>query len=374
MASPKQSFFQAHWDWLVALGGIAALAAAGFFLMQSLGQSPEDAVSEYEQTELASVKPANKNVAAADLAIFDTALAGVRSPATLGTLDPTKPNFLASEGRVFCENKECGKPIPSMCEKCPKCGTAQNVVKIEADADHDGLPNDWEKKYGLNPEDPKDAALDADGDGFTNLEEFEAGTHPKDKESHPDYLNFLAVAGDIQDTTLEFYFKDVQKIRDSYRFTFQRLVRGKNEKATFTAMMGGEITTGEADAKYRKSSGWKVVDFQKKEAREKIAGSDQTVPVDASVVTIERLEDGKKVPLTIVPNAKKYASRIKTALESRIDLTWKRGEGKTIKGVSEGSTFDLNERKYKVTKLKKNDGGPEVTVLDLKTQKEKIIH
>lgn len=374
MASPKQSFLQAHWDWLVALGGFAALAVAGFFLMQSLGRTPEDAVDEYKQTELDSVKPANKNVAPADLAIFDTALAAVQKPASLGVIDPAKPNFLASEGRVFCENKDCGKPIPSMCEKCPKCGTTQNVVKIEADADHDGMPNDWEKKYGFNPEDPKDAALDPDGDGFTNLEEFQAGTHPKDKESHPDYLDYLTVAGEIQDTTLEFYFKDFQQIRDNYRFTFQRLGAPKNERPTFTATMNGEITTGESDAKYRKNSGWKVVAFEKKNVETKIAGSSLTRKEDASEVVIQRLEDGKKVTLVIVPNPKKYASRIKTALESRIDLTWKRGDGKTIKGQSEGTTFELNERKYKVVKLKKTDGGPEVTILDLKTKKEKIIH
>ncbi|GAH25596.1 unnamed protein product, partial [marine sediment metagenome] len=36
------------------------------------------------------------------------------------------------------------------------------------DADDDGMPDWWEKKYGLNPEDPTDAEGDLDGDGFTN--------------------------------------------------------------------------------------------------------------------------------------------------------------------------------------------------------------
>ena len=47
-----------------------------------------------------------------------------------------------------------------------------------ADADHDGMPDAWEQKYGLNPGDAADGPKDADGDGFTNVEEFLNGTVP----------------------------------------------------------------------------------------------------------------------------------------------------------------------------------------------------
>ena len=46
------------------------------------------------------------------------------------------------------------------------------------DRDGDGIPNDWEIAYGLNPDYAPDAAQDADGDGFTNLQEYQAGTDP----------------------------------------------------------------------------------------------------------------------------------------------------------------------------------------------------
>jgi hypothetical protein len=46
------------------------------------------------------------------------------------------------------------------------------------DSDGDGMPDDWEKKYGLNPNDPSDAVKDSDGDGYTNIEEFLNGTDP----------------------------------------------------------------------------------------------------------------------------------------------------------------------------------------------------
>lgn len=48
-----------------------------------------------------------------------------------------------------------------------------------ADADHDGMPDAWEIRYGLNPHDSADAALDADGDGYTNVEECLNGTDPR---------------------------------------------------------------------------------------------------------------------------------------------------------------------------------------------------
>lgn len=41
-----------------------------------------------------------------------------------------------------------------------------------ADADHDGMPDEWEMVRGLNPADPADASLDRDGDGYTNVEEY----------------------------------------------------------------------------------------------------------------------------------------------------------------------------------------------------------
>lgn len=46
------------------------------------------------------------------------------------------------------------------------------------DTDHDGMPDEWEKKYSLNSNDASDGTKDPDNDGFTNLEEFLNGTSP----------------------------------------------------------------------------------------------------------------------------------------------------------------------------------------------------
>jgi hypothetical protein len=47
------------------------------------------------------------------------------------------------------------------------------------DSDGDGMPDDWEKAHGLNPNDPSDANGDLNGDGYTNIEKFINGLDPK---------------------------------------------------------------------------------------------------------------------------------------------------------------------------------------------------
>jgi hypothetical protein len=52
-------------------------------------------------------------------------------------------------------------------------------VSAPPDGDGDGLPDDWETRYGFDPATAGEAAGDPDGDGVGNLAEFQAGTHPR---------------------------------------------------------------------------------------------------------------------------------------------------------------------------------------------------
>jgi pectate lyase len=40
------------------------------------------------------------------------------------------------------------------------------------DSDHDGVPDEWEVRHGMNPNDRSDGKLDRDNDGYTNVEEY----------------------------------------------------------------------------------------------------------------------------------------------------------------------------------------------------------
>ena len=46
------------------------------------------------------------------------------------------------------------------------------------DSDHDGMPDNWERQFGLKWDDSSDSSKDADDDGYTNIEEWLNGTDP----------------------------------------------------------------------------------------------------------------------------------------------------------------------------------------------------
>ncbi|ALJ01633.1 hypothetical protein [Rufibacter tibetensis] len=57
------------------------------------------------------------------------------------------------------------------------------------DSDNDGMPDNWEKKYNLNPNDASDANGDLSGDGYTNIEKFINGIDPTKKVDWKDPKN-----------------------------------------------------------------------------------------------------------------------------------------------------------------------------------------
>ena len=60
--------------------------------------------------------------------------------------------------------------------------------KPDYDWDDDGLTNEWEQQYKLDPRDSTDRDLDPDMDSLTNIQEFENNTNPLKSDSDGDYL------------------------------------------------------------------------------------------------------------------------------------------------------------------------------------------
>jgi hypothetical protein len=58
-------------------------------------------------------------------------------------------------------------------------------MSVTTDDDHDGMPDDWEVQYGLDPT-RNDSGEDFDGDGATNSEEYTNNTDPANSDTDSD--------------------------------------------------------------------------------------------------------------------------------------------------------------------------------------------
>ena len=67
--------------------------------------------------------------------------------------------------------------------------SSDNALAVIDDLDRDGLPDAWERKFGLDPNNAGDAALDDDNDDLSNVQEFVAGTNPTMQDTDGDGLN-----------------------------------------------------------------------------------------------------------------------------------------------------------------------------------------
>ena len=394
MAASKTNFFKDHYDWLVAAVGLVLLAGVGFLFVGSLDDSPEAARAACE-SELKARTPSHRDVPKTDEIFEKLRIVQKRmvSPSLLEVPSDTNACFLASERRVHCQNPKCRAPIPAKSKVCKVCNAPQlsaddaEVVRGGIDADQDGLPDAWELKYGLNPNDPADAKKDLDGDTFTNFEEFEAKTDPKNPDSHPEFLDFLATASPLRAETLKFWFERADATsRDpkagDWRITFvlqgdvaKEMGYDPRRSAKVQAKIGEEVVYRSArPLKIEKGtpiykevkSGWRVLKYNKKEALVAVKGSDGLKRrADVSTVELERISDKRTISVQV-------GVRTPVAVEEQIDLVWNRGEAKPFT-VTTGSKFKLKNREYEVKKLAKDGNACKVTILDLEKKTEKII-
>lgn len=97
-------------------------------------------------------------------------------------IDETRRGEATYEGAGYKRDQQIADPSkPSGIIDAPEeVGGWPELAAAPAppDSDADGMPDDWEARYGLDPDAAADASADSDGDGYTDVEEYLNGTDP----------------------------------------------------------------------------------------------------------------------------------------------------------------------------------------------------
>lgn len=359
-------FFKSHWDKLAALGGVVALL--GVVVFNVLFSSDD---SDYGVISGAGARSHNET-AKNDITALAAVFSRVSKPEALSEIPDDKKSFLASELRVSCsspEGKGCGRPIPDGLKVCPHkdCLVKQSAdVKVIVDADEDGLLDDYERKFGLDPA-VADADTDKDGDGFSNMDEFKANTNPSDSLSHPSYLDYIAMAAPLKQEFSTLQFTGTSPLGDDFRYYFKQPGRQNEvDRGNLKAVKGGEISNEVSNKKDLYKAGYIVVGFEKKTVYRTLAGG-MKLPKDVSEVALKRVSDGKIIKFVI--------GAPKTPTDVQATLSCDRAGVGSIT-VVEGQKFKIKDEEYVVVKiLGKGNGQARETVMirNIKTEKARVI-
>ncbi len=348
--SSEGGFFAAHWDWIVAGVGVLAMVVAAVMFLMSGGTDPDENASETVR-RLMSDKKSESGVKPVEMAQFERSLQRASKPYTLHEVPEDDGSFLVSPRRVFCQL--CHKPIPSGVKTCPFCkGEQPEPEKVVLDTDGDGLPDEWEKKFGLDPN-TADASLDSDGDGFTNAEEYAAGTDPTDKKSHPDYFDSLKLQLPLRETVLPFFFEKAEDLPGNRVRYYFRDPKAKNDYGgigrQYNPLQGEEIG----------KTGYVVVGIERKSQKVKIAATKTDKALSrtkvVAIATIKRKSDGKE--LRLADNEKRTPADVQAV------ISFSRGNPSEIIVVP-GKTFQLYGETYKVNGIEAVGKGAKVLIED----------
>lgn len=332
-AADKKNFFASRYELIVLAAGVLALAGGIAFM---IGGRNEEKIGGQTPRIPANAETGVKPV---DMEMFGYMTRITKDPFKLQAISDKTGSYLASERRVYCA--ECAAPIPSEAKICTECGKSQpDEVKVVYDTDGDGLPDEWEKRYGLNINDPADAGLDTDGDLFTNREEQEMGTDPTDPKSHAPYSGYLRLVPPLKETKLPFYFDGASKLPSGYRFSFIDPAKfnpdTRRKGVTYRPLQGEDIG----------DTGFTAKSYEPRSEKRKIAGGKgMTKTVDVSVAKVVRKADGKEIELTV-------GDRKLQAVDTLATIAFDRGEGQEFNVVA-GDFIDLKGENYRVQSIRK---------------------
>lgn len=371
----NKNFFAAHYDWIAAGVGVLALIGGLVLFVMSLGDDPDAAASDAVQN-IQRIKPSETGVKAVSMDAFQTALRLTRSPSKVSEITGKQESFLASERRVLCS--KCKKAIPGDVRAfpaCPFCGEKQaEEVKVVVDQDNDGLPDEWEKKYGLNPTDAADASADSDNDGFTNLEEFVAKTDPTDPHDHPDYLDSLKIVLPLRETSMPIAFTKATPLREGWRCEFVDPAR-KNDFGQpgrkFSVVVGEKVVDAK-DSKNKKDYGFILKKYERKNERHERKGmKGMFVDRDVSEVTLERASDGKVITMMVQAGVAIKNLKLES-VDIQATLSYERGTVKNF-DVVPGTELNLNGNKYRIVGIKAVNKGAQIVIEHALSGKKRTI-
>lgn len=214
-----------NYDKLLAAVVLLGLVGSLAYLVVSIGRMRE-MKAEFSR-RIDELKPQFPRAEPVDAIAFTNAMDGIAHPRQIDIKTWTKRLIFVPETRIWCV--DCKEPIPMEAEHCAHCGAVnpEDLDKTPGyDKDRDGIPDDWEDRYGLNKDDPSDAQLDSDGDGYPNIVEFRAapqqdlskpdfakpqGTNLRDPKSHPSIEDSF-IASRIEAVPFPLKFKSVMKL------------------------------------------------------------------------------------------------------------------------------------------------------------------
>lgn len=153
----------------------------------------------------------------------------------------------------------------------------QTVQENKLDRDQDQIPDEWEIRYGLDPNNAKDAQEDLDKDSYSNLDEYIGGSDPADSNSFP---------GALKLRVLKIFRKEV---RVNF-FGYIKLPNGQNQiqinwgKRTAFLEVGNEIR------------GYKITGFFPVIEKRFNPQINDDENIDNSYITIQKMNDS---PITL---------------------------------------------------------------------------
>ena len=324
------SLIRASYDKLILIVVLAVILVSLLILILSAGREKKSLANNQWEPPVARAEQQSDKSAA----VSGAALEALSAPFQLGRT----MRMMVAELRVNCI--KCGRPIPIDAETCPFSNCRAQQPKITSsknkDSDFDGMPDEWEKRYELNPS-LDDASQDADADGFTNLEEFLAGTNPRNSASTPPPVSKLRVlkAGRIP---LPIAFGGAQQLtKEDTLF----LVKNKSTRRDHYVHIGDTV------------DGYKITGYT--QITTNVNKGTFEVTEDVSVLKVSK--DGKNFELTV-------GDKGGTQGELAASLIYLIDNAKML--VKKGDIISLKNNKYKVVDI----DGQNVTVADMQSGAE----